>query len=57
MVECASFLKEANVADAEGLHSTFFFWYICSRIFARSPYAELGDYNLLDGGVVLEKLV
>ena len=62
MVECVSFLKELKVADVESLCSTFFFWDICLKIFARphceeeSANAELGNCNVLDGGVVLDEL-
>ena len=63
MIDCASFLKEAKFADAEGIRSTFFFWDTCSNLFARphceeeSADAELGDCNVLNGGVVLDELV
>ena len=62
MVDCASFLKEAKVLDAEGLRSTFFFWAICSNIFAiphceeESADAELCNRNVIDGGVVIDEL-
>ena len=58
----ASLLEEAQVADAEGLCSTFFLGNICAKVLVRShrekegSSAELSYCNVLDGGASLNEL-
>ena len=62
MVELAPFLEESDVADAEGLGSTFFFGDVSAEILARSHCeeegadTELGNCDFLDGVSVFGKL-
>ena len=59
MNKSASLLEEVQVADAEGLYSTFFLGNICAKVLAGSHLekegsgAELSYCNVFDGGASL----
>ena len=62
MNKSVSLLEEAQVADAEGLCSTFFLGNICAKVLAGShrkkegPGAELSYCGVFDGGAILHEL-
>ena len=62
MNELESLLEEAQVADAEGICSTFFFGNICAKVLAgyhrekEGAGAELSYCDVFDGGASLNEL-